>query len=385
MHLIRLTKWFNSSDYRDIMLKGLFLSSIVIFLFLGVISGLMGFENIFWTKMLVSLLSALFFYSYLKQGKMILHVLLLVLLVELDSAYVMLGEHVDSFVSIYPYFIIFGFFFFFKLRTAIWLTLAHLLYWLLVALYGHMLFPDDPIFSMVSLANIAVCSLIAMIFAYFYYISIELSYEKLAHADRQKAILLKEIHHRIKNNLNKTSSLIGLQMMQMEQESELQSREVLQKSKLRIEAMAMVHDALYRTEDLEKIDFKSYIENLTRHINQAYGEQIPVKVLCSKTHLGLDTMMKVGMIINELFTNTLKHSLQEKDSPPEVMISLERKGEEMRLRYSQSCKSTPDVAALSNAKTLGMTLIRIMVEEMEGILNITAEDDLRFEIIFPHA
>ena len=382
MHLKTLQKWFNSSDYRDIMLKGLYLSSVMIFLFLGVVSGMMGYENIFWTKLLVAFLSAAFFYSYLNQGRLHLHVLLLVLLVELDSAYVMLGEHVDNFVSIYPYFIIFGFFFFFKLKTAIGLTLMHLLYWLLVGFYGHTLFPGDAIFTMVSLANIAVCSLIAMIFAFFYYISIELSYEKLADADRQKAILLKEIHHRIKNNLNQTSSLIGLQMMQTDPDSEKESIEVLQKSKLRIEAMAMVHDALYRTKDLEKIDFKSYIENLTYHINQAYGEQIPVKVRCSEIYLSLDIMMKIGMIINELFTNTIKHSLPYADTLPYILITLESYDSEMLLVYDQSCDRPVDTASLSTATTLGMTLVRIMVEEMGGQMEIRVEKNLRFEISF---
>ncbi len=382
MHLERLTKWFNSSDYRDIMLKGLFLSSIVIFLFLGVISGLMGFAHIFWTKMLVSFLSALFFYSYLKQGKMKLHVLLLVLLVELDSAYVMLGEHVDNFVSIYPYFIIFGFFFFFKLRTAIWLTLAHLLYWLLVGLYGHMLFPDDPIFTMVSLANVAVCSLIAMIFAYFYYISIELSYEKLAHADRQKAILLKEIHHRIKNNLNKTSSLIGLQMMQMEQEGEAQGREVLQKSKLRIEAMAMVHDVLYKSNDFEKIDFEAYIRNLTQLINQMYGKNRPVEIHSGDICLPLEIMMKIGLIINELLTNSIKHAGTNTHEEAGLLITLNREHNHCVLMYHQQSNQSVDMDTLEKSNTLGMKLIGLTIEEMDGEMKISNGDGLKFVIHF---
>ena len=145
-----LKKIFFSRDHKDIMLKGLYISSIVIFLFLGIVSGLMGYKTVLWVKLSIVIFISILFYSYLKNDKLQLHAILLIIVVELDSAYVLLDQHFNNFVTIYPFFIIFGFFFFFKLRTAVWLTLGHLVYWLVISEYGHVFFPDDPTFQAIS-------------------------------------------------------------------------------------------------------------------------------------------------------------------------------------------------------------------------------------------
>jgi len=378
-----LKTMFQSRDHKDIMLKGLYLSSIVIFLFLGLVSLAMGYESIFWIKMLLVILNAVFFYSYLKYGNMLLHVILLIIVVEIDSAYVLLGQHFNDFVTIYPFFIIFGFFFFFKLKAAVWLTLVHLLYWVVVSEYGHTLFPDDPTFQVISMANIAVCSSIATLFAYFYYVSIEMTYEKLEHANRQKAILLKEIHHRIKNNLNKTSSLIGLQMMSVESGKEANVKEVLRKSKLRIEAMAMVHDALYRTEDLEQINFEVYMQTLTQHINQAYETHVPVSVSAGDLEFPLETMMKIGLITNELLTNSIKHASGIENDTSGIVIDLTQEAEVYTMQYLQRSDEVYDIERLKTNDTLGMKLIALTVQEMDGTMDIVNDGGLKFIISFP--
>ncbi|WP_295420290.1 histidine kinase dimerization/phosphoacceptor domain -containing protein, partial [Sulfurovum sp.] len=219
------------------MLTGLYLSSIALFSVLGIVSGWMGYTTILWIKLGIAVLNTALLYGYIRSGNTRLYAIFLILIVELDSAFVMLSQQFSNFVMIYPFFIIFGFFFFFKLRTAVWMTIAHLLYWLMISAYGHYAFPEDPTFQVVSLANIIVSSFIATVFAYLYHISTEITYKALEHANRQKEILLKEIHHRIKNNLNKISSMIGLQMLSIENGKAEDTNEVLRKSKLRIEAM----------------------------------------------------------------------------------------------------------------------------------------------------
>ena len=377
-----LKKIFFSRDHKDIMLKGLYISSIVIFLFLGIVSGLMGYKTVLWVKLSIVIFISILFYSYLKNDKLQLHAILLIIVVELDSAYVLLDQHFNNFVTIYPFFIIFGFFFFFKLRTAVWLTLGHLVYWLVISEYGHVFFPDDPTFQAISLANIAVCSVIATVFAYFYYVSTEMSYEKLENANRQKEILLKEIHHRIKNNLNKTSSLIGLQMMNVENGKEKDVTEVLRKSKLRIEAMAMVHDELYRTDDIEKINFESYIKNLTQRIKQSYGRHIPVKVSSADIYLSLDVMMKIGLIINELLTNSIKHTCSDDEVDVKLEIILEKRENKCILTYKQYSKESVDLDTLETTETLGMKLIRLTVKEMDGEIDVSNGPGLQFNIHF---
>ena len=382
MYMRCIKKIFRSKDHKEIMLTGLYLSSIVLFMLLGTISGVMGYKNILWIKLGISVLNAVLLYAYIRSGNTRLYAMFLIGIVEVDSAFVMLNQDFSNFVTIYPFFIIFGFFFFFKLRTAVWMTLAHLLYWLMISAYGHYAFPEDPTFQVISLANIIISSLIATVFAYFYHISTEITYEELEHANRQKEILLKEIHHRIKNNLNKISSMIGLQILSIKNGQTEDSEEVLRKSKLRIEAMAMVHESLYKTHDLEKIKFEKYIKNLTQLVNQTYGKNIPVEVRSDDIYLPLDVMMKIGLIINELLTNSIKHALVGKNDGSLILIDLRKDQNNCVLVYHQKNKQTIDMDSLEKSNTLGMKLIRLTIKEMDGEMKISNGSGLKFVIRF---
>ena len=377
-----LKKIFRSKDHKEIMLTGLYLSSITLFLVLGIVAGLMGYKSILWIKLAIVVFNAVLLYAYIRSGNTQLYAIFLILIVEIDSAYVMLNQQFSNFVTIYPFFIIFGFFFFFKLRTAVWMTLSHLVYWLSISAYGHYAFPEDSTFQVVSLANIIVSSIIATVFAYFYHISTEITYEELEHANRQKVILLKEIHHRIKNNLNKVSSMIGLQMLSLENGKIEDTEEVLRKSKLRIEAMAMVHDALYRTHDLAKIKFDNYIKNLTQLVNQTYGKNIPVEVRSGEIYLPLEVMMKIGLIINELLTNTIKHATSNTNDESKLLITLSKDQNNCILTYHQQSKQPIDIDSLEKSNTLGMKLIRLTVKEMDGEMEISNDSGLKSVIRF---
>jgi len=348
----------------------------------GIVSGLMGCEIIFWIKLGISVFNSILLYGYLRSGKIQQYAIFLILVVEIDSAFVMLSQHFNNFVTIYPFFIIFGFFFFFKLRTAVWMTIVHLLYWLMISVYGHYAFPEDPTFQMISLANIIVSSIIATVFAYFYHISTEITYEELEHTNRQKEILLKEIHHRIKNNLNKISSMIGLQMLSIENGKIEDTEEVLRKRKLRIEAMAIVHDALYRTNNLEKINFEKYIKNLTQLVNQTYGKNIPVEVRSDDIYLPLEVMMKIGLIINELLTNSIKHATTKTNDEPTLLITLNRDQNNCILIYHQKSKHPFDIDTLEKSNTLGMKLVGLTIKEMNGEMKISNDKGLMFVISF---
>ena len=384
MFVDSLKRIFHSNDHKKIMLTGLYLASIVIFLLLGIVAGVLGYETIFWIKLGITVLNCILFYGFLKLGKIQLYAVFLLLIVEIDSAFVMLYLHSGNFVTIYPFFVIFGFFFFFKLRTAVWMVIAHLLYWLMISVYGHFVFSHDPAFQVISLANIIVSSIIATVFAYLYHISTEITYGELEQANRQKEILLREIHHRIKNNLNKVSSMLGLQILNIENGKTEDTEEVLRKSKLRIEAMGMVHDTLYKSSNLEKINFEKYITNLTQLINQTYGRDISVEVRSDDIYLPLEVMMKIGLIINELQTNSIKHAIASDKGELRLSITLSKDQNCYTLTYHQQSKQAIDMYSLENSDTLGMKLIRLTVKEMDGTMNISNEDGLKFVIHFSY-
>jgi len=382
MFVDRLKRIFHSNDHKEIMISGLYLSSIVIFLLLGIVAGLMGYETIFWIKLGIVVLNIILLYGFLKSGKVQLYAIFLLLIVEIDSAFVMLYLHAGNFVTIYPFFVIFGFFFFFKLRAAVWMVTVHLLYWLLISVYGHFVFPHDPAFQVISLTNIIVSSIIATVFAYLYHISTEITYAELEHANGQKEVLLKEIHHRIKNNLNKVSSMLGLQILNIENGKTEDTEEVLRKSKLRIEAMGMVHDTLYKSNNLGKINFKEYIINLTHLINQTYGRDISVEVHSDDIYFPLEMMMKIGLIVNEFQTNSIKYAIAGDKGELKLLITLSKEQNGCALIYHQQNKQDIDMNSLENSDTLGMKLIKLTVKEMDGEMKISNESGLKFVIHF---
>jgi|GEM_PF-1720364 len=379
---IILKKLFQSNNHKDVMLRGLYVSFLLIFISIALSALMLGYTTAFWINLGIAAILALFLYTYITFHKLQLHAALFMLILELESTYVLMGEHFNSYILVYPFFIIFGFFFFFKLRHALWLTLLHLSYWVMVILYGSSIFPDYPIFHTVSLVNMTINSAVAVALALFCHISTKNTYQKLQHANRQKELLLQEIHHRIKNNLNKISSMIGLQILSIEEGNVEKVEEVLKKGKLRIEAMAMIHDTLYRSHNLEKINFETYIKHLTQLINDSYDTPVPVEIYAEHIFLPLEVMMKLGIIINELMINTIKHAKPNKRNYYMIFISLNKHDHEYTFTYHQHGDNFIDLDALKHSKNLGMKLIQLSVKEMDGTLNISGEQGLSFTISF---
>ena len=368
MFVNNLRKEFRSKDHKEIMLTGLYISASAIFLGLSLAALILECQVIFWKNLGIAILLLVLLANYRKYGNTTLYAIFLIILVEIDSTFMMISEDFHIFVTVYPFFLILGFFFFFRLKTAIWMTFIHSVYWVWII----NTFPGHPMFYMASLTNITVNSIIITVFAFFYHISTEITYEELEHANIQKEILLKEIHHRIKNNLNKISSMIGLQILSIEKGKTENAKEILKKSQLRIEAMAMVHDAIYRTEDLEKINFEKYIKNLSQFINQTYDKNIPVEVRSDDIYLPLETIMRIGLIINELLTNSIKYAAKNTNDKPIVLITLSKDQNNYILIYRQQSKYSFDIDTFEKSNTLGMKLIRLTIKEMDGEMKLSS-------------
>ncbi len=363
--------FFQGRDHKKIMLGGLYFSSIIMLVCLSLFALYMGHRTVFYAKFALAALLSLLLVAFLITKKTPLFALLFLLVIEIESSTAMLSKHFYDFVTVYPFFPIFGFFFFFRLATAAWMTLLHFIFWVGVSIYGYEAFSSHPLFHMVPLINMVASTIVVILVALFYHISTELTYEKLEHANRQKEILIKEIHHRIKNNLNKIASLLGLQIMKLREGHGESPEEILERNKLRIETMAMVHDAIYKANDLEKIEVQSYLGNLVGLIAQSYGRSVPTEVHADAS-LPIEKMLKIGMIVNELYTNTLKYACS--DENPFVLISLHRHDETCLLRYSQTAFHPEDAKSLNEEKGLGMTLVKLSAEELGGTLDISAQD-----------
>jgi PAS domain S-box-containing protein len=197
-----------------------------------------------------------------------------------------------------------------------------------------------------------------------------------------KEVLLKEIHHRVKNNLQIISSLLNLQANFNKNEV---LAAILQDSQNRIRSMALVHEMLYRTEDLATIDFGSYLRSLVRNLlrnsmTASYG--ITVDVEAEGIVFDIDTAVPCGLMVNELVTNSLKHAFPSEGSG-QVMVCLERRDEHTCiLTVADTGKGLPDGFDPDRTETLGMTIVKSLTQQLEGKLEIGRHGGASFTITF---
>jgi PAS domain S-box-containing protein len=206
--------------------------------------------------------------------------------------------------------------------------------------------------------------------------------EALRTSLREKEVLLKEIHHRVKNNMQVISSLINLQAQKVEDED---IREMFFESQHRIRSMALVHDKLYRSKDLARIDFAGYIESLAAHlVHSLRVDPSRVKLALDVRDVALDvnTAIPLGLIINELISNSLKHAFPW-NRPGTVRIFL-RPIEDSRYRLivSDDGIGFPAGVDVRRTDTLGLQIVSMLAEQLDGTIAVTQSGGAVFTIEF---
>ncbi|QFS46146.1 PAS domain S-box protein [Nostoc sphaeroides] len=209
--------------------------------------------------------------------------------------------------------------------------------------------------------------------------------EKIKASLKEKEVLLKEIHHRVKNNLGIVSSLL---QMQCRRTQDPLVTAILRDSQNRIASIALVHEKLYRSEDLADIDFAQYIPDLTTHLFDSYNvssSQIQLKIQVDNASLDIETAIPCGLIINELVSNALKYAFVGN-----------RKGE-IEVKFYQESESTlaliiqdngiglPENFDSKKAQTLGITLVQGLVKQLRGKLEIDSHQGTQFKITFTNS
>lgn len=198
---------------------------------------------------------------------------------------------------------------------------------------------------------------------------------------KEKEILLREIHHRVKNNLQIISSLLGLQSISIKNKAYL---EMFKDSQNRINSISLIHDKLYRSKDLAEIDFKEYIKDLTTKLYQTYagkGSRIKLILNIDNVTLGIDQAIPCGLIINELITNSFKHAFPQ-DRAGEIKISLRRIVEHIELIASDNGIGIPDRIDFQKTQSLGLHLVTILVDQLNGRIDLDRSGGTEFKIIF---
>jgi len=199
---------------------------------------------------------------------------------------------------------------------------------------------------------------------------------------QEKEVLLKEIHHRVKNNLQIVSSLLNIQSKFIKDKKAI---EIYNDSRNRIKTMALIHERLYKSEDFSRIDIAEYVETLTSFLYQTYNittRIIKVNLDIKDTILKIEYANPVGLIINELISNSLKYAFP-KNRKGEISISLTmEENNKYTLLISDNGIGLPEYLDFRKTQTFGLQLVNILVNQLKGDIELDTSSGTKFRITF---
>jgi PAS domain S-box-containing protein len=198
---------------------------------------------------------------------------------------------------------------------------------------------------------------------------------------QEKEVLLKEIHHRVKNNLQVVSSLLNLQLPLI---SDPRAHELFKESQDRVRSIALFHEKLYQSKDLARVDLAEYVKGLCGSLFAAYGvdtQRIGLRLEVEDVPLAVDAASSCGLIVNELVSNALKHAFPGGRSG-EVRVRLGGTPQALTLEVSDDGVGIPPKVDPLAPSTLGLRLVSILTEQLNGALSLHRGQGTRFVIQF---
>ncbi|ADI73662.1 signal transduction histidine kinase [Methanohalobium evestigatum Z-7303] len=187
-----------------------------------------------------------------------------------------------------------------------------------------------------------------------------------------------ELHHRIKNNLQIINSLINLQSENFDDEDVINA---FRDTQNRVSSMSLVHQKLYQSQELNNLSLNGYIKDLAENLNDIYGgNNTKINVDVQDFHLGIDTIIPLGMIVNEIISNSLKYAFSDDDNG---IINIEFNSNKCYvLIIEDNGKGIPDNIDIENPGTLGLQLINTLVKQLNGEIELERKSGTKFIIRF---
>ncbi len=273
-------------------------------------------------------------------------------------------------------------FFLLSLKEALFQTFLFYLFLALLMYYTALMHDEHMLLHNSSaLINFGYAIFFIISFGFFYHISIENAYRKVKESDQHKEILLNEVHHRVKNNLNMIASMLGLQANMYDDDV----KSTLIASKSRIEAIAMVHQMLYQNNNFSEIDFKTYTQqlaSLVRSLNR-HEKEITLSIESDDILLPLEIMMQLGLIVNELLNNSFKYAFEGRENG-EIKLIMKQTGNHYLLIYHDNGKGFEDTQSLLQGRSLGVKLMRLAIKQLNGTMEVANMNGLTYRIEFTH-
>jgi PAS domain S-box-containing protein len=198
---------------------------------------------------------------------------------------------------------------------------------------------------------------------------------------KEKEVLLQEVHHRVKNNLQVISSILNLQSSYIDDPKTL---EVLRESQQRIKSMSFIHETIYRTADFSKLEFTEYVRTITNNLVQSYrtgNEAVELVMNMEEVYLNLDQSIPCGLIVNELVSNALKYAFKGREQG-KLTVGLKEKNNHIELRIKDDGVGLPKDFSYEKTNSLGIQLVYALLEQIDAEMEVKVRKGTEFLIKF---
>ena len=201
---------------------------------------------------------------------------------------------------------------------------------------------------------------------------------------KEKELLMKEIHHRVKNNLMVISSLLNLQSRYIKDKEALG---LFRESQTRAKSMALIHERLYKSEDLRSINFGEYISNLANDLFSTYGadrNRLELDLRMKNTedlNVDINTAVPLGLIVNELLSNAMKYAFPD-DREGKILVDFHKEDDGFILIISDNGIGFPEELNYKNTESLGLQIVNTLTDQIEGVITMNVQDGTTFTIEF---
>jgi PAS domain S-box-containing protein len=209
-----------------------------------------------------------------------------------------------------------------------------------------------------------------------------LAEEALRASLKEKEVLLREIHHRVKNNMQIISSLFNLQARHIKEES---AKRILREGQTRIRSMALIHEKLYQSRDLSKINFGNYIQSLSVHLAQIYmvdADRIRLETDLEDVFLDINSAVPCGLLANELISNSFKHAFPE-GRKGVVRVGLRKRNDgTVELQIADNGVGLPEGLDFRHTESLGLQIVSLLIDQLEGTVTVDRKKGTAFTLAF---
>jgi len=372
-----LTTALHGLDRKEIFLLGYYVSFLIVMTLAAILDAMLDnyidvyVELFFIAWTLVSMM------DYAAHRNMTRAIYSIVIFSVLTTYALLISNHqnISAFHSIVPL----GFFLLFSLRQALVMTLLHHTVVTGILLYQYSALPPYPmVHNPVILVSTALTSLMVVLFGVVYHFSMENAYRQLAQSNQQNVLLLQEVHHRVKNNLNIIASMLGLQMLR---EEEPRIQDLLAKNKHRIRSIALVHEILYRHDNFKRINIHEYLRQLATTLIDLYDKEVDVRVKGLPMEIPFELVLRIGIIVNELIVNSIKYALE--DTEAAIQIRFEEEATHYLFHYEDSNTTPIDLSETKQGKSLGLRFVDMMTRQLNADLTVRNDTGLVYTLWIP--